>query len=134
MDLTQEILTAEAFLAYGAALLGIPKKEAVPRIRELLELVGLGDVGKKKLRQYSGGMRQRVGCDTPQAVCARLQGKVFEVDEGTALGEGQFLLSERQGETGTVLRLCCEAPPEGAREVLPNLEDAFLWIYREGQT
>ena len=71
-------------------------------------------------------------CDSPSAVCARFQGKVFEVPAGTAVQPGQFLLSERQGEHGAVVRLLCDAPPEGGVPVTPGLEDAFLAIYREG--
>ena len=62
-----------------------------------------------------------------------MKGRVFEVPVGTALEESQFLLSERQGEQGTVLRIFCDAPPQGAVPVTPSLEDAFLAIYREGQ-
>ena len=57
---------------------------------------------------------------------------MFEVPAGTAVQPGQFLLSERQGENGSVVRLLCDTPPEGGVPVTPGLEDAFLAIYREG--
>ncbi|MCI9443781.1 MAG: ABC transporter ATP-binding protein [Oscillospiraceae bacterium] len=193
--------TPRQFLRYASALQCIPRREAEERIDRLLRLVGLEDAANKKMRQFSGGMLQRVGiaqamlnepellildeptagldprervrfrnlihslasdrtvilsthivsdietiagqivmfrdhrlycCDSPSAVCARFQGKVFEVPAGTAVQPGQFLLSERQGEHGAVVRLLCDAPPEGGVPVTPGLEDAFLAIYREG--
>lgn len=49
------------FLMYFAALKGLPKYRAKQRCDELLALTGLSDVADKKLRTYSGGMRQRIG-------------------------------------------------------------------------
>ncbi|MCM1179933.1 MAG: ABC transporter ATP-binding protein [Clostridium sp.] len=49
------------FLLYMAALKGIGKKQARRRTKELLELVSLTDVAKKKIKTYSGGMKQRLG-------------------------------------------------------------------------
>ena len=40
---------------------GIPKKDALKKTEELIALVGLGDAAGKKVRTYSGGMRQRLG-------------------------------------------------------------------------
>ncbi len=49
------------FLLYLAALKGMSRPHAKRKSAELLEMVGLGDVGKKKIKTYSGGMRQRLG-------------------------------------------------------------------------
>ncbi|MDE5933213.1 MAG: ABC transporter ATP-binding protein [Lachnospiraceae bacterium] len=53
--------TAQEFLLYVSALKGIPKNIARKRTVELLEEVGLGDVAHKKVKTFSGGMKQRVG-------------------------------------------------------------------------
>lgn len=49
------------FLLYLAALKGLTRSHAKRKAAELLELVSLQDVGKKKIRTYSGGMKQRLG-------------------------------------------------------------------------
>ena len=49
------------FLLYMAALKGLSKKSAQKKVKELLELVSLEDVAKKKIKTYSGGMKQRLG-------------------------------------------------------------------------
>lgn len=53
--------TGEDFLLYMAALKGLDKLRAKRRTAELLKLVALQDVGKKKIKTYSGGMKQRLG-------------------------------------------------------------------------
>ena len=53
--------TAMEFLMYVAALKGIPKNLAKKRAKELLEEVGLSHVANKKVKTFSGGMKQRVG-------------------------------------------------------------------------
>lgn len=51
-------MTAEENLKQQYLLLGLPSFEGIAR---LLELVGLSDTGKKKVRNFSLGMRQRLG-------------------------------------------------------------------------
>mgnify|MGYP001219975689 CR=1 FL=1 len=46
---------------YIAALKGIPKNVAKKRVTELLEVVDLSHVANKKVKTFSGGMKQRVG-------------------------------------------------------------------------
>ena len=53
--------TAVEFLMYIAALKGIPKNVAKKRVTELLEVVDLSHVANKKVKTFSGGMKQRVG-------------------------------------------------------------------------
>lgn len=194
--------TPVQFLRYVGALQCMDKKETDRRIGELLELVSLADVGNKKMKQFSGGMLQRVGIaqammndpallildeptagldprervrfrnlihslskdrivilsthivsdietianqivmirehriyqsDSPVNICNALRGKVFEVPADRRLSENEFLLSECQGDGETMYRIVTDRPGEGAKEVLPNLEDAFLYIYGEKQ-
>lgn len=51
----------EEYLLYLAALKGISKNQAKRKSNDLLELVGLADVRRKKIKTYSGGMKQRLG-------------------------------------------------------------------------
>lgn len=53
--------TAADFLLYLAALKGIPRRRAKEKAAGLLESVGLGSVASKKVKAFSGGMRQRLG-------------------------------------------------------------------------
>lgn len=49
------------FLLYAAALKGLPRPAAKRRAAELLETVRLTDAARKKIKTYSGGMKQRLG-------------------------------------------------------------------------
>ena len=49
------------FLMYMAALKGLSKEQAKWKAAELIKLVALEDVAKKKIKTYSGGMKQRIG-------------------------------------------------------------------------
>lgn len=53
--------TAREFLLYMAAVKGLNKKNAKVRTEELLALVNLRDVADKKIKSFSGGMKQRLG-------------------------------------------------------------------------
>ena len=72
--------TGMDFLVYLGLLKGLGKSQATIRSKELLALVGLEEMGGKKIRTYSGGMRQRLGI--AQALLNRP--KLLVLDEPTA--------------------------------------------------
>ncbi|MBS4208641.1 ABC transporter ATP-binding protein [Bacillus sp. FJAT-50079] len=72
--------TAEKFLHYIAALKGLDKQYASLKIEELLQLVNLTHVRKKKVGSFSGGMKQRIGI----AQALLNDPKILIVDEPTA--------------------------------------------------
>lgn len=53
--------TAYKFLLYIASLKGLGKEQAAVRALYLLEMVGLADQKKQKIKTFSGGMKQRLG-------------------------------------------------------------------------
>lgn len=53
--------TAKEFMHYIAALKGLPPLKAKSETARLMELVGLAEVANKKIKTFSGGMKQRLG-------------------------------------------------------------------------
>lgn len=53
--------TACEFMRYMAAVKGLNQKTAVRRTQTLLNMVNLGEAADKKIKSYSGGMKQRLG-------------------------------------------------------------------------
>lgn len=72
--------SAHEFLLYMASLKGMQGRAAKHRVEELLQMVGLSDVSRQKIRSFSGGMKQRLG--VAQAVLN--DPKVLVLDEPTA--------------------------------------------------
>ncbi|MBR2593404.1 MAG: ABC transporter ATP-binding protein [Firmicutes bacterium] len=68
------------FLMYMAALKGLDKKTAKRKCDELLKIVNLENAADKKIKTYSGGMKQRLGI--AQAVLN--DPKILILDEPTA--------------------------------------------------
>jgi ABC-type multidrug transport system ATPase subunit len=74
-------LTAREFLDYIAILKGITDKKARRRqIEELIEQVNLNEVADRKIKEYSGGIKRRVGI--AQALLGKP--KLLIVDEPSA--------------------------------------------------
>ncbi|MGY4515745.1 ATP-binding cassette domain-containing protein [Lysobacter sp. HA18] len=56
-----DALSAREFLAFLAAVKGLPSRGVGERVAQCLDRVGLTDVADRRLGGFSGGMRQRVG-------------------------------------------------------------------------
>ena len=72
--------TGRDFLLYVAALKGLEKKAAERKCAELLREVNLEEVAERKIKTYSGGMKQRLGI----AQALLNDPKIIVLDEPTA--------------------------------------------------
>lgn len=72
--------SAQDFMYYMASLKGMTKTQARVKTKELLETVSLSGVARKKIKTFSGGMKQRLGI----AQALLNNPKILVLDEPTA--------------------------------------------------
>jgi ABC-type multidrug transport system ATPase subunit len=69
---------------------------------------------------------------TPAAICQMLDDKVYETDDSSVIPAGSLMLTERQDGGKTITRFAFDGEcPALAKKASPNLEDVFLYIFRD---
>ena len=111
--------TAHEFMLYIAAVKGLRKQDAKKRTEELLQLVNLSEVADKKIKSFSGGMKQRLGIAQAELNAPN----ILILNEPTAGLDPKERVR---------LRMIHDTPPAAdAMTVPPSLEDLFLYHFGE---
>jgi NitT/TauT family transport system ATP-binding protein len=111
-------------IAYGLTAQGLPRREAAPRVRELIDMVGLEGFEHSYPYQLSGGMQQRAGLARALAI----EPRVLVMDEPFASLDAQTrdvlqlemlrILDQRAAATVFVTHSIDEAVLMGDRVVI----------------
>ncbi|NIK11817.1 ABC transporter ATP-binding protein [Alkalibacillus almallahensis] len=79
-------LTGEDNIFLNAMLLGIPKKVVQEKYDEIIEFSGIGRAVEKPVKEYSSGMKSRLGF----SIAAVLKPDIFIIDEALSTGDIEF--------------------------------------------
>lgn len=127
-DALYQNLSAYEYLGFVAAAKGIGAKQASPQIEMLLNRVNLSDTGKKPLKDFSGGMRRRVGLaaallGSPRVIIADEPGSGLDPEERASQRE---LLSELAATSIVLLSTHIVSDIEAAASKILLIKDGRL--------
>lgn len=74
--------------------------------------------------------------DTPEKLLQKMNGKVYSLKVDNDLEdqyESFLIVNKKVGEKETVLRIISDEKIEGAKEVEPDLNDLYLYYFRDGE-
>lgn len=131
-----EALSAREFLSFLAAVKGLSARVVGSRVRDCLDMVGLGDVADRRLGGYSGGMRQRVGI----AQALLNDPKLLIVDEPTVGLDPEervrfrHLLAELAGERLVILSTHIVSDIEASAGTLAVMANGRLLFHDTPET
>ncbi len=142
VGIAQAMLNDPKILILDEPTAGLDPKERV-RFRNLISSLSkdrlvllsthiVSDIETIASRVVMINNRKLFANDSPASICGTLNGKIYETDDITGIKSPYLPLTERQENGKTVMRFASEYDcGEVARIVSPNLEDVFLYIYRD---
>lgn len=133
-----------------ASLKGLKKAEAKRKAKQLLKLVSLSDVARKKISTYSGGMKQRLGIaqallndpkiiilDEPTAGLdpkerVRFRNLIKELGKNSIVLLSTHIVSDIEHIANTVLMMKAgQIIYNGSANEIVNLEEFYLEEFKE---
>src|SRR5438270_26811 len=127
-------MTAEQNIAFGLTIKRLPKDQIRRRCAELLELVGLSEMGRRYAHQLSGGQQQRIALARALAV----EPKVLLLDEPLAALDAKVRISLRHEIRRIQQQLKMTANFVTQRDAYFGIErrkrlvkQKHLWFYRQ---
>ena len=131
-----ENLSADEFLSYLAGLKKLSNQKAKQKISDLLEMLNLTDMANQPLKNYSGGMKQRVGI----AQALLNDPKLLIVDEPTVgldpeeRARFRDLLSDMSGDRVIILSTHIVSDVDTIADQIAIMRSGELLAYAKPET
>ena len=108
----------------NGAMLGISRKEMLPRVEEILEFTELGEFADTPLKYYSSGMYMRLAF----SIATQIEPDILLIDESLSVGDAAFLSKAKARIRGLLNRSNLVVLVSHDMEALRELCDRGIWL------